>query len=87
MTVDAFNSVVCELIVVLAGISCSVAFAIASLKEEEHLALFDAFQQVLAKHPQARPHLALWQSLCEYYDENLPYKDILKLILQQKNMY
>jgi hypothetical protein len=45
------------------------------LKQEEHLALFDAFQQVLAKHPQARLHLALWQSLCEYYDENLPYKD------------
>lgn len=66
-----------------AGISRSVAFAIASLKEEEHLALFEAFQQVLAKHPQARPHPALWQSLCEYYDENLPYKDILKLVLKQ----
>jgi hypothetical protein len=57
-------------------------FAIAALKEEEKLTLLDAFQQVLAQHPQARPHLALWQSLCKYYDEDVTYKDILKLIRQ-----
>jgi hypothetical protein len=65
-----------------AGISRSASFAIAALKEEEKLTLFDAFQQVLAKHPQARPHLELWQSLCEYYDEDVPYKGILKLMRQ-----
>ncbi len=65
-----------------AGISRSASFAIAALKEEEKLTLFDAFQQVLAKHPQARPHLELWKSLCEYYDEDVPYKGILKLMRQ-----
>ena len=65
-----------------AGISRSASFAVAALKEEEKLTLLDAFQQVLAQHPQARPHLALWQSLCEYYDEDVTYKDILKLIRQ-----
>lgn len=63
-----------------AGISRSASFAIAALKEEEHLNLLDAFQKVLANHPQARPHLALWKSLCEYYDEDVPYKNIFKLI-------
>jgi hypothetical protein len=66
-----------------AGISRSVSVAVAALKEEENLTLFDAFRQVLAKHPQARPHMALWKSLCEYYDEDLPYKDIFKLMRQQ----
>jgi dual specificity MAP kinase phosphatase len=65
-----------------AGISRSASFAIAALKEEEKLTLLDAFRQVLAKHPQARPHPALWKSLCEYYDEDVGYKDILKLLRQ-----
>lgn len=65
-----------------AGISRSASFAIAALKEEEKLTLLDAFRQVLAKHPQARPHLELWQSLCEYYEEDVPYKGILKLMRQ-----
>jgi hypothetical protein len=65
-----------------AGISRSASFAIAALKEEENLTLLDALQQVLVQHPQARPHLALWKSLCEYYDEDVAYKDILKLIRQ-----
>jgi hypothetical protein len=65
-----------------AGISRAASLAIAALKEEEHLSLLVAFRQVLAKHPQARPHLALWKSLCEYYDEDVSYKDIFKLIRQ-----
>jgi protein-tyrosine phosphatase len=67
-----------------AGISRAASFAIASLKEEENRSLLDAFQQIQAEHPQASPHMALWQSLCEYYAEDVPYKRILKLILQAK---
>lgn len=66
-----------------AGISRSVSVAVAVLKEEENLSLFEAFRQVLAKHPQAMPHLALWQSLCDYYGESWSYKDIFKLMRQQ----
>ena len=66
-----------------AGVSRSVSVAVAVLKEEENLSLFEAFRQVLANHPQAMPHLALWQSLCDYYGESWSYKDIFKLMRQQ----
>ena len=66
-----------------AGISRGVSFAIASLKEEENLTLLDAFREIQAEHPQATPHLELWQSLCDYYQENVPYNTILKLIFQK----
>jgi protein-tyrosine phosphatase len=58
-----------------AGISRAASFAIATLKKEENLSLLDAFWQVRAKHPEAMPHPALWQSLCEYYSENVPHPD------------
>jgi hypothetical protein len=73
------------LIVCGAGISRSSLFAVATLKEEENLSLLNAFQQVQIKHPQANPHPNLWNSLCEYYNENVSYKTILKLILQAKS--
>lgn len=66
-----------------AGLSRGVSFAIAAIKEEENLSLLDAFLQIQAQHPQARPHLELWKSLCDYYSEDVPYKSILRLILQQ----
>ena len=65
------------LIACAAGISRSSAFAIAALKEEERLPLFDAFRQVRAMHPDALPHPAIWQSLCDYYAEEAPYADLL----------
>ncbi|HJW83431.1 MAG TPA: dual specificity protein phosphatase [Anaerolineae bacterium] len=65
------------LIACVAGISRSSAFAIAALKEEERLPLFDAFRQVRAMHPDALPHPAIWQSLCDYYAEEAPYADLL----------
>ncbi len=66
-----------------AGISRGVSFAIAAIKEEENLTLLDAFRQIQAQHPQASPHLELWQSLCDFYREDVPYKTVLKLMLQQ----
>jgi protein-tyrosine phosphatase len=59
-----------------AGISRSVAFAIAVLKEEEKLSLLDAYRVIKQAHPGALPHYALWDSLCEYYGEQTPYIDI-----------
>jgi protein-tyrosine phosphatase len=61
-----------------AGISRSATFAIAALKEEEGLSLLDAFREVCAKHPDAMPHPALWQSLCEYYEEAVSYAKLLE---------
>ncbi len=61
-----------------AGISRSASFATAVLREEENLCLIDAYRQVKAVHPDARPHPQLWKSLCEYYGEDTPFLEILK---------
>jgi protein-tyrosine phosphatase len=55
------------------GISRAATFTIAVLVEEEGLGLHEAFRQVRARHPEALPHPVLWQSLCEYYGEDVPY--------------
>jgi predicted protein tyrosine phosphatase len=47
-----------------AGISRSVSFIIAALKEIDNIPLIEAYQSVLIVHPGALPHLALWYSLC-----------------------
>ncbi|MEM7539704.1 MAG: dual specificity protein phosphatase [Chloroflexota bacterium] len=60
-----------------AGISRSSSFVIAALKEIEDIPLFDAYIEVKRKHPQAMPHLYLWQSLCDYYSEQVRYHDVL----------
>jgi hypothetical protein len=49
------------------GISRSVTFATAALKEEENLSVVDALRAVQAAHPRAMPHDKLFASLCEYY--------------------
>ncbi|MDQ4141208.1 MAG: dual specificity protein phosphatase family protein [Bacteroidota bacterium] len=61
-----------------AGISRSVTFVIAFLKETEELTLLEAYQTVLKVHGRALPHPKLWQSLCAYYQENSPYWHLLK---------
>jgi hypothetical protein len=61
-----------------ASISRSVTFIIATLKEVENIPLLDAYQAVLAMHVGALPHPALWQSLCAYYHEDVPYWRLLK---------
>jgi protein-tyrosine phosphatase len=56
-----------------AGINRSTAFTVAVLKEEERLSLLDAFRLVKQSHPEAMPHPPIWASLCEYYQENIPF--------------
>jgi len=63
-----------------AGISRSVAFTIAALKEEESLGLLDAFMEVRRRHAEAMPHPELWKSLCQYYREDIPFVQLLALI-------
>jgi protein-tyrosine phosphatase len=57
-----------------AGISRSATFAVAALKEEEGLSLLDAYRVVKSGHPGAMPHFALWESLCGYYQEDVPFR-------------
>ena len=62
-----------------AGISRSATFAIAALKEVEGLSLLEATKAVKYHHPDAMPHPALWESLCTYYHESVPYLTIVRL--------
>jgi len=59
------------------AISRSVTFAIAALKEAEQVSLLDALRAVRSRHPEARPHPILWRSLCDYYGEPVPYRDVI----------
>lgn len=60
-----------------AGVSRSVTFAVAALKEIEGLDLASALRLVKQKHPGALPHPALWESLCGYYGEDVALWDAL----------
>ena len=61
-----------------AGINRSSSFCTAALKEEESLGLFDAFKEVKIKHPEAMPHEPVWASLCHYFNEQVPYLDVMR---------
>jgi len=62
-----------------AGINRSSTFCTAVLKEEEGLSLFDAFKEVKKKHSESMPHQPVWESLCEYYGETIPYLDVMRV--------
>ncbi len=66
-----------------AGINRSTAFTVAALKEEEGLDLFSAFLEVKRRHPEAMPHEPVWNSLCEYYGEEIPWLKIVRVKLLQ----
>ncbi len=61
-----------------AGLSRSVVFATAALKEAEGLGLLEAYQELKARHPEALAHPRLWNSLCGFYGESVPYRQILR---------
>jgi protein-tyrosine phosphatase len=61
-----------------AGINRSTVFCVIALKEIEGLGLLDAYKQVKDKHPESLPHEPAWESLCEYYNETVPFLEILR---------
>ncbi|MEO0564226.1 MAG: dual specificity protein phosphatase family protein [Chloroflexota bacterium] len=61
-----------------AGISRSTTYAIGALKEEEGGAILDILLNIKKYHPNALPHIRLWHSLNQYYDEKTPYQEIWK---------
>ncbi|MCA0458967.1 MAG: dual specificity protein phosphatase family protein [Chloroflexi bacterium] len=63
-----------------AGISRSVTVAVAVLHEEENISLLDAFEQIVAIHPDAMPHLELIRSLGSYYADEDAARALLKRI-------
>lgn len=63
-----------------AGMSRSVSFAVAALKEAEKLDLLTALRIVKQHHPEALPNPKLWQSLCSYYNEPIPLSQMIHII-------
>ena len=62
-----------------AGINRSTAFCMIALKEIEGIGLMDAYREIKQRHPDSFPHEPIWNSLCNYYNENIPYLDIIRL--------
>jgi protein-tyrosine phosphatase len=60
-----------------AGINRSTAFSVAVLKEEEGLDLLEAFRLVKQKHAESMPHPPIWESLCNYYQEFIPFDKLI----------
>ncbi|MCJ7432771.1 MAG: dual specificity protein phosphatase family protein [Anaerolineales bacterium] len=67
------------LVACAAGINRSTAFCIATLKETEGLSLLDAFKEIKRKHSESLPHESVWESLCSYYNEAIPYIDVMRV--------
>ena len=63
-----------------AGISRSVTFTMALLHEEEGISLLEAYEQIVAVHPDAMPHIELIKSLGEYYRDTAAANALLSRI-------
>jgi protein-tyrosine phosphatase len=70
------------LVACAAGINRSTAFCIASLKEIEGLSLLDAFKEIKKNHSHSMPQEMVWESLCNYYNEETSYIDLLRASAQ-----
>jgi hypothetical protein len=68
-----------------AGRSRAVAFVVATLKADEGLALLQALQTVRRHHPETMLHPALWDSLCNLYDEDLPFRSALRAMASKSS--
>ena len=62
-----------------AGMSRAPTFAIAVLCEEEGIGLLEAYAAVVAVRGIARPHQALWKSLCQWRGEDIPYPEVIRV--------
>jgi hypothetical protein len=62
-----------------AGMNRSSAFSAAAIKEAEGLPLFEAFKEVKRHHPESMPHEPVWDSLCKYYNESIPYLEVMRV--------
>lgn len=63
------------------GISRSVSFALAALREIEGLTLEQAYRQVHKHHAEAMPDHVHWESLCAYYQEDSDFWQIWQSIV------
>lgn len=63
------------------GISRSVTFATAILKEVEGISLEAAYRDIRSRHPEALPDHIHWDSLREYYGEGSEFWEIWQSLI------
>ena len=61
------------------GINRSSAYCTAALKNIEGIDLLNALREVQKHRPIAMPIESVWESLCEYYGENISYLDVMRI--------
>ncbi len=66
------------LVACAAGVNRSASFCVAALKETEGLTLLDAYKEVHKKRWIAMPQEFAWESLCQYYGEDVSYVEVLR---------
>ncbi|MDQ7026993.1 MAG: dual specificity protein phosphatase [Anaerolineae bacterium] len=68
-----------------AGVSRSVTFATAALKEVEGISLEEAYRSVHSRHKEALPDHIHWESMREYYGEGIEFWEIWQSIMLDDN--
>lgn len=63
-----------------AGISRSVIFAVGALKIAENISLSKAFSDIRKVHERAMPDELHWQSMCQYFGENIDFWEMWRTI-------
>lgn len=63
-----------------AGISRSAAFGILALRECLNLSLIESYRVLITQHPDAAPHPALVQSLCDHYPDDMRFSELWQAI-------
>lgn len=66
-----------------AGISRSVVFALAALREAENLTLIEAMTSITQLYSHAMPHYALLKSIVKYYNEEESYRELLSMVMKK----
>ena len=66
-----------------AGISRSPAFTVAVLREDEGLSLLEALRVVKNHNPVTMIHSALWESLCEFFHEEVSIRQAMDVMISE----
>lgn len=67
-----------------AGMSRSAAFVVAVVNEDEGLGLLEALRVVKNRYPDTMIHPAIWESLCAFFQEDVPINLAVSVMISGK---
>lgn len=67
-----------------AGMSRSAAFVVAVVNEDEGLGLLEALRVVKICYPDTMIHPAIWESLCAFFQEDIPINLAVSVMISGK---